>query len=145
MNEFNAPNYDPRMLQNIFLFMLIGQVVLFLMALYQLSSSNSGFIFNPSNVISYSLPIMVILSNFIADRIYKQQFNRISEIEDLNEKMKTIQQAHIIQWAIVEGGTLVLLVFAILESNHYYSSLAFLNIIYFTTLRPKILMLNEGF
>ena len=113
MSDFNAPEYDPRTLQNIFLFMLFGQIVLFLVALYQLSKANADFAFQTAYVSTYSLPLMVIASNFIANRIFKQQFNRISEIEDLNDKMKVIQQAHIIQWAIVEGSTLLLLVFAI--------------------------------
>ena len=82
---------------------------------------------------------------FIARKIFQQQFNRISEIEDLQKKMQVIQLAHVIEWIMVEVGTLILLVFAQLEGNHFFSVLAVFNILYFFTLRPKILMLNEEF
>mgnify|MGYP000434832942 CR=1 FL=1 len=145
MAKFNAPQYDPRMLNNIFIFFLVGQVALAISVIYYINSNGALFSFNPRDIPTFSLPVMVLSTNFIARKIFQQQFNRISEIEDLQKKMQVIQLAHVIEWIMVEVGTLILLVFAQLEGNHFFSVLAVFNILYFFTLRPKILMLNEEF
>jgi hypothetical protein len=145
MAKFNAPQYDPRMLNNIFIFFLVGQVALAISVIYYINSNGALFSFNPRDIPTFSLPAMVLSTNFIARKIFQQQFNRISEIEDLQKKMQVIQLAHVIEWIMVEVGTLILLVFAQLEGNHFFSVLAVFNILYFFTLRPKILMLNEEF
>lgn len=145
MAKFNAPQYDPRMLNNIFIFFLLGQITLASAVIYYINSNGAGFTFNPQDIPTFSLPVMVLSTNFIARKIYQQQFNRISELEDLQKKMQTIQLAHIIEWIMVGVGTLLLLIFAQLEGNHFFSVLAVFNILYFFTLRPKVLMLNEEF
>lgn len=145
MAKFNAPQYDPRMLNNIFIFFLVGQVALAISVIYYINSNGALFSFNPRDIPTFSLPVMVLSTNFIARKIFQQQFNRISEIEDLQKKMQVIQLAHVIEWIMVEVGTLILLVFAQLEGSHFFSVLAVFNILYFFTLRPKILMLNEEF
>ena len=145
MAKFNAPQYDPRMLNNIFIFFLVGQVALAISVIYYINSNGALFSFNPRDIPTFSLPVMVLSTNFIARKIFQQQFNRISEIEDLQKKMQVIQLAHVIEWIMVEGGTLILLAFAQLQGNHFFSVLAVFNILYFFTLRPKILMLNEEF
>jgi hypothetical protein len=145
MAKFNAPQYDPRMLNNIFIFFLLGQIALAIAVIYYINTNGALFSFNPQDIPTFSLPIMVLSTNFIARKIFQQQFNRISDIEDLQKKMQVIQLAHIIEWIMVEVGTLLLLVFAQLEGNHFFSVLAVFNILYFFTLRPKILMLNEEF
>ena len=145
MVKFDAPQYDPRMLNNIFIFFLVGQIALAIAVIYYINSNGALFSFNPRDIPTFSLPVMVLSTNFIAHKIFQQQFNRISEIEDLEKKMQVIQLAHVIEWIMVEVGTLLLLVFAQLEGNHFFSVLAVFNILYFFTLRPKILMLNEEF
>lgn len=145
MVKFDAPQYDPRMLNNIFIFFLVGQIALAIAVIYYINSNGALFSFNPQDIPTFSLPVMVLSTNFIAHKIFQQQFNRISEIEDLEKKMQVIQLAHVIEWIMVEVGTLLLLVFAQLEGNHFFSVLAVFNILYFFTLRPKILMLNEEF
>jgi hypothetical protein len=101
--------------------------------------------FDIRDIPTFSLPIMVLSTNFIARKLFLQQFNRIASVEELERKMQIIQMAHIIEWIMVEGGTLLLLVFAQIENNHYFSVLALINIAYFFTLRPKILTFNEEF
>jgi len=145
MVKFDAPQYDPRMLNNIFIFFLVGQIALAIAVIYYINSNGALFSFNPQDIPTFSLPVMVLSTNFIAHKIFQQQFNRISEIEDLEKKMQVIQLAHVIEWIMVEVGTLLLLVFAQLEGNHFFSVLAVFNILYFFSLRPKILMLNEEF
>ncbi len=145
MAKFGAPQYDPRMLNNIFLFFLVGQTVLAIAVIYYINSNGALFSFNPQDIPTFSLPIMVLSTNFIAHKIYQQQFNRIAEIDDLQKKMQIIQLAHVIEWIMVGVGTLLLLVFAQLEGNHFFSVLAVFNILYFFTLRPKVLMLNEEY
>ena len=145
MAKFNAPQYDPRMLNNIFIFFLVGQIVLAIAVIYNVNDNGAVFQFNPRDIPVFSLPLMVLSTNFLGRKIFQQQFNRISEIEDLGKKMQVIQLAHIVEWIMVEVGTLLLLVFAQLEGNHYFSVLALFNILYFITLRPKILLLNEQF
>ena len=145
MAKFGAPQYDPRMLNNIFLFFLVGQIALAIAVIYYINSNGALFNFNPQNIPTFSLPIMVLSTNFIARKIYQQQFNRIAEIEDLQKKMQIVQLAHVIEWIMVGVGTLLLLIFAQLEGNHFFSVLAVFNILYFFTLRPKVLMLNEEF
>ena len=144
MNPHNSP-YDPRTLSNIFFFLLFGQVVLFLVVWFQIKSQSAIFTFNPNDVFVFALPVMIALSNIIAHKIFNQQFNKLASIKDIDEKLQHITRAHLIQWALVEGGTLLLLVFALLETNQYYITLAFINILYFTMLRPKIYNTNQEF
>ncbi len=143
MKKFNTPRYDPRMLQNIFMFFFIGQIVLAVIIIYLINEKDAFFQFNPSDIPTFSLPIMVFSTNFIAHKIFHQQFNKIAGITDLQKKMQQINLAHIVEWILVESGTLMLLVFAQLEQNHYFTVLAVFNIIYFYSLRPKILTLNN--
>ena len=145
MTKFDAPQYDPRMLNNIFIFFLLGQIALAIAVIYYINSDGALFNFDPQDIPTFSLPIMVLSTNFIAHKIFQQQFNRIADIEDLQKKMQVVQLAHVIEWIMVGVGTLLLLVFAQIESNHFFSVLAVFNILYFFTLRPKILMLNEEF
>jgi len=143
MNKFNTPRYDPRMLQNIFNFFFVGQIALAVIVFYLINEKGAYFQFIATDIPTFSLPVMVISTNFIGHKIFLQQFNKIASIEDLNKKMQQINLAHIVEWILVESGTLMLLVFAQLEQNHYFTVLAVFNIIYFYSLRPKILTLNN--
>ncbi|MCT4624672.1 MAG: hypothetical protein N4A46_13710 [Schleiferiaceae bacterium] len=145
MAKFNPPQYDPRMLHYIFSFFLFGQIALAIIIIYLINDKGAMVMFDIRDIPTFSLPIMVLSTNFIARKLFLQQFNRIASVEELERKMQIIQMAHIIEWIMVEGGTLLLLVFAQIENNHYFSVLALINIAYFFTLRPKILTFNEEF
>jgi hypothetical protein len=69
---------------------------------------------------------------------------KISQTEEMQDKLKILTKIHIWQWIMVELGTVLLLTYSLVESNFIYFIFALVNIIYFFTLRPKIFSLSGG-
>lgn len=135
--------YDPKSLQVIFLSLLIGQIV-FLGVSLIIIRPHIQFVLNFAETIYWTVPTGLILLNLIGQRIFNQQFNQMIEYESIEEKIQLLHRSHIIQWAIVEVGSLIVIALGIQTFNLYFMLIAGMQILYFATLRPKIFTLNEG-
>jgi succinate dehydrogenase hydrophobic anchor subunit len=141
MNE--KPSYDPGSLQLIFTALVLTQLVITTAAVYLLPDDAcirfSWKIYN-----NWLLPMLSLMLARLGKAHWNRGMQKISETEDLDEKMYVLMRIHIWQWICVELGTVLLMMFTLIESNGFYFLLGLVNMIYFFTLRPKIFSLNRG-
>lgn len=133
---------DPRSLQNIFYLLLLAQLA-FTGVVAVLLNEDSQFIFDTTNLFHWMMPLGIIGLDYIAWRVFQQKVNDGAEEDELIDRVHALQGAYIIQWVMVQAGTFLLLTFAITESNNYYVILAIGQIIYYSTLRPRLLNFIE--
>ncbi len=143
MNKLSGgPEYDPKNLQVIFMTLLAAQIVFFFIAVFSISAPE--FRYEISDLSFTLIPLATLVADIIGNRVYLSGLSNLTT-EDLQKSMQKLARLHLIRWALVELGTLLLIVFAMLYSNHFFSAFAMVNIIYFITLRPKIFTFNEEF
>tara|TARA_B100002019_G_C21186693_1_gene556602 strand:- start:160 stop:528 length:369 start_codon:yes stop_codon:yes gene_type:complete len=90
------------------------------------------------------IPAVAGVLGSLGKTIWNKGILRISQTEEIEEKLKVLTQIHILQWVMVELATILLLTYTLMESNFFYFIFALVNIIYFFTLRPKIFSLTGG-
>ncbi|MGB1090196.1 MAG: hypothetical protein ACPGYN_05565, partial [Schleiferiaceae bacterium] len=76
--------------------------------------------------------------------IWNKGMVKISQTQEIEDKLQVLTRIHIWQWVMVELATILLLTYTLMESNFFYFIFALVNIIYFFTLRPKIFSLTGG-
>jgi len=141
MNE--KPAYDPSSLQLIYSVLLMAQLVITVVVIYVAQDqSNVRFEWGYWNHVL--IPAVAGVLGSLGKTIWNKGILRISQIEEIEEKLKVLTQIHILQWVIVELATILLLTYTLMESNFFYFIFALVNIIYFFTLRPKIFSLTGG-
>lgn len=141
MNE--KPAYDPSSLQLIYSVLLMAQLVITIVVIYVAEDqSNVRFEWGYWNHIV--IPAVAAVLGSLGKTIWNKGILRISQTEEIEEKLKVLTQIHILQWVMVELATILLLTYTLMESNFFYFIFALVNIIYFFTLRPKIFSLTGG-
>lgn len=141
MNE--KPAYDPSSLQLIYSVLLMAQLVITVVVIYVAQDQfNMRFEWGYWNHIV--IPAVAGVLDSLGKTIWNKGILRISQTEEIEEKLKVLTQIHILQWVIVELATILLLTYTLMESNFFYFIFALVNIIYFFTLRPKIFSLTGG-
>tara|TARA_B100000927_G_scaffold128740_1_gene103698 strand:- start:887 stop:1315 length:429 start_codon:yes stop_codon:yes gene_type:complete len=141
MNE--KPAYDPSSLQLIYSVLLMAQLVITVVVIYVAQDqSNVRFEWGYWNHVL--IPAVAGVLGSLGKTIWNKGILRISQIEEIEEKLKVLTQIHILQWVIVELATILLLTYTLMESNFFYFIFALVNIIYFFTLRPKIFSFTGG-
>jgi hypothetical protein len=136
--------YDPKALQTIFLALLIGQL-LFGFVVWWLLTENGTFYFNLSETTLLVVPLLALLLDYSGNLFYKNGFKKQHPTEDVIDRLGRLQSAHIVRFALTEAGTLLLLVMALLYENQFYLLFATLNIVYFISLRPRIIEFNNTY
>jgi hypothetical protein len=137
-----GPNYDPRTLQLIY-FALLGSQVFFLF-LVLFTTENPSFFYNMSDFLYTLIPIVALVLDVVASRMFNKGIQNLTTT-DLQTSFQRLTSLHIIRWAMVEGASFLLLVFALSTENHFFTAFAVVNIIFFATLRPRLFTFNEGF
>jgi hypothetical protein len=137
-----GPNYDPRTLQLIY-FALLGSQVFFLF-LVLFTTENPSFFYNMSDFLYTLIPIVALVLDVVASRMFNKGIQNLTTT-DLQTSFQRLTSLHIIRWAMVEGASFLLLVFAMSTENHFFTAFAVVNIIFFATLRPRLFTFNEGF
>ena len=141
MNE--KPAYDPSSLQLIYSVLLMAQLVITVVVIYVAQDQfNMRFEWGYWNHIV--IPAVAGVLGSLGKTIWNKGILRISQTEEIEEKLKVLTQIHILQWVMVELATMLLLTYTLMESNFFYFIFALVNIIYFFTLRPKIFSLTGG-
>jgi len=141
MNE--KPAYDPSSLQLIYSVLLMAQLVITVVVIYVTEDqSNVRFEWGYWNHIV--IPAVAGVLGSLGKTIWNKGLMRISQTEEVEEKLKVLTRIHILQWVMVELATILLLTYTLMESNFFYFIFALVNIIYFFTLRPKIFSLTGG-
>lgn len=136
--------YDPKNLNFIFLALLFGQL-LFGFVVWWLLNENGTFFFNLSDLWLVVVPIAALILDYLGNVFYKNGFKKQAPDEDLMDRLGKLQTAHIVRYALTEAATLLLLVMALLSENQFYLLFATLNIVYFISLRPKIVAFNNTY
>jgi hypothetical protein len=136
-----GPEYDPKNLQAIFFVLLAAQVFFFFMAIFSIEEPE--FEYELKDLSFTLIPLATLVLDIVGNRVFTSGLSSITT-EDLEKSLQKLARIHLIRWALVEIGTLLLIVFAMLYNNHFFSAFALANIIYFITLRPKLFTFNEG-
>jgi hypothetical protein len=135
--------YDPRNLNIIFLALLSGQIIFLIMSMIMIEPAT--FVYDFEDLSFTLIPLAALAGDIISNRIFWNGFNRLTQEREMQQALTKLTAIHIVRWAIVEGGTLLLIVFSFLTSNHFFTAFAMANIAYFITLRPRLFTFNEGF
>lgn len=135
------PEYDPKNLQAIFIALLAAQVIFFFMSVFSLE--NPDFSYELTDFSFTLIPLAALVLDIVGNRIYSTGISNLTTT-DMQKTMQRLARIHIIRWALVEMATLILIVFAMVNENHFFSAFALANLIYFITLRPKLFTFNEG-
>lgn len=143
MSNFkDGHGYDPKNLQVIFSALLFAQLIFFVISMFVLDEAEFGYNFQD---ISFTvIPLAALVLDVVGNKLFSNGFAKLSSERDLSDALEKLNRIHIIRWALVEGATFLLIVFALMSENHFFSAFAATNIVYFFTLRPKIFTFNEG-
>ena len=141
MNE--KPAYDPSSLQLIYSVLLMAQLVITVIVMYA-AQDQARVYFEWRQWNHIAIPIIAGAMSTFGKTIWNRGILKISQTEEIEEKLKILTQIHIWQWIMVELATILLLTYTLMESNFFYFIFALVNIIYFFTLRPKIFSLTGG-
>jgi hypothetical protein len=136
-----GPEYDPKNLQAIFFVLLAAQVFFFFMAIFTIEEPD--FKYQLTDLSFTLIPLAALVLDIVGNRVFSSGISSITT-EDLEKSMQKLARIHLVRWALVEIGTLMLIIFSMMYSNHFFSAFALANIIYFITLRPKLFTFNEG-
>jgi len=136
------PNYDPRTLQVIYFAFLGSQVIFLFMVLFTID--NPTFLYEMTEISFTLIPVAALVADILASRIFNKGIQNLTTT-DLQTSFQRLTSLHLIRWAMVEGASFILLVFAMITGNHFFTAFAIVNIIYFATLRPRLFTFNEGF
>jgi hypothetical protein len=139
-----SQQYDPKSLTTIFFALLFGQIV-FGAIVWFLTYDDASFHFDYQNIMHLGVPISALVLDYLGGVYYKSAFRKNSDKEDVMERLERLQTAHIVRFALTEGATLLLLVISLVDDNQFFLVFAILNILYFFTLRPKIVSFNNTF
>lgn len=131
------PPLDSRTLQNVFFLLLLAQLA-FLGVVWTFLRSGHLFYFDVTNLYHWAVPIGIIGLDFIAWNLFQQRIYSQEKEAELIDKIQEVQGAYIVLWVMVQIGTFLLLVFSILEKNDYFIALSIAQIIFYTTLRPRL-------
>jgi hypothetical protein len=141
MNE--KPAYDPSSLQLIYSVLLMAQLVITVVVMYVAQEhANVRFEWGYWNHIV--IPVIAWVLGSLGKTIWNKGMVKISQTQEIEDKLLVLTRIHIWQWVMVELATILLLTYTLMESNFFYFIFALVNIIYFFTLRPKIFSLTGG-
>lgn len=137
-----GPQYDPRTLQLLFFAFLGTQIFFLFMVLITVEAPVFGY---QLRELSFTLiPAAALAADIIGTRIFTKGIQSLTTL-DMQTSFQRLTTLHLIRWAMVEGGTFLLLVFTLITNNHFFTPFAIVNIIFFATLRPRLFTFNEGF
>lgn len=134
------PVRDPqKSLPVIFRAMLLGQILLFGIALFLSVSKN----FPPSlQHLDKPLQVTVVLLSFLCIylgiTLFKKKLQTLPEATDETAKWKIITSAHLIRWALIEGPVLFCIICYLLVGNLSFAALAGTLIIFFGLQAPIV-------
>ncbi|MEY2969889.1 MAG: hypothetical protein RLZZ599_262 [Bacteroidota bacterium] len=137
------PAYDPSSLQLIYSVLLMAQLVITTVVLYA-AQDDAVIQFTWGQWNHLVIPFIAGVLGSLGRTIWNKGMVKISQTEEMQDKLKILTKIHIWQWIMVELGTVLLLTYTLVESNFIYFFFALVNIIYFFTLRPKIFSLSGG-
>jgi len=137
------PAYDPSSLQLIYSVLLMAQLVITTVVLYA-AQVDAVIQFTWGQWNHLVIPFIAGVLGSLGRTIWNKGMVKISQTEEMQDKLKILTKIHIWQWIMVELGTVLLLTYTLVESNFIYFIFALVNIIYFFTLRPKIFSLSGG-
>lgn len=136
-------NDNPTTLKNffqtlniMFIALLCGQTIYFLIGLYIIRSGNfEGF--GGSNTIFMFITPVVVLSSIVASKfIYTKQVTEYDKSLPLENKMGSYRTANIIKLALLEGANIFSISIMIITASYFFAALFILIIIIFFFNRP---------
>lgn len=136
------PPLEPRVLNSIFMLLLFAQLA-FLGAVLAFLREGNELSLDFTQMFTWAIPLGIFGLDYIAARVFQQKLASLKEEQDILDRINALQAAYIVQWVMVQAGTFLLLVFSMLEMNDYYIVLALAQILYFSTLRPKLYSFTE--
>ena len=121
----------------IWLFLLIGQSVFFLVCLVltlKFKKNVDTYLQNVLLGIGIFLPMILI---FISLKIFNQRMLQVDKSTTLLEKLSEFRTASIIRWALIEVCLFFNLAFVLADGNKYHLLLALLFLVFFVSTFPS--------
>lgn len=137
-----TPEYDPKNLQIIFYALLGAQIFFLLISLF--SMQNAELHYHVARWFYTVVPLCALALDVFGTRYFNATISKLST-EDLQRSFQKLAMAHLVRWALVEAATVLLIGFAMYFQNHFFNAFALVNILYFSTLRPRLFTFNEGY
>lgn len=138
MNNENfkvSKNYF-QILNIIFIALLSGQTIYFLIGLFLIQSGNINGFGGLNTIFMFVTPV-VILSSILASKfIYTKQVTEFDKKLSLENKMASYRTAKIIQLALLEGANIFNLSIMIITASYFFAALFIIIIFLFFFIRP---------
>ncbi len=122
-------------LQIIFLGLLIGQITFAVVANFMIAD----IAVNDTEVLIYIVPIVIISSIFLGNSIFNANRKKVvAQQGSIEEKFTAYRTSAIVRWGMLEFGTLLAVVAAIIEGKTIYFAMFAIALLFFATTRPSV-------
>ena len=125
----------------IYLSLISGQLLVCMVIVF-LNMGNETVTGSIFNYIAPVISLGTISAAFFFKGIHQ---NKAKQLTDETEKLEHFRASNIMRWALVEGGTLTMVIFFFLENNYLYLGLFALGMVAFSMLRPTVESLREDY
>ena len=130
-------NEQIKITSKIFNAMLIGQIILFAVALWFVQTSGVAFNTENNDLFKIIIPLYGILVMVLSKIFYNKRIASLNKADDLISKLAGYRFSKIVLWAIIETATFAAIVVFMITGFYFYSIVAILVTGYFILNRPS--------
>ena len=131
-----------KQLQIIFLGLLLGQLAFAIVANYIIING----VISDTGALIYLVPVVMLVGTVAGFYIFNSNLKKVAESEStLETKFEAYRKNSIVRWAMMEMGSLLAIIAAIIEAKSFYFALFGLGMLIFSTTRPNVLDFSKRF
>ncbi len=97
------------------------------------------------SIFNYIAPIISLTTISVAFFLKGKHQEKARQLTDETQKLEHFRSSNIMRWALIEGGTITMIIFFFLEHNYIYLFLFALGMAAFTLLKPSEESLRENY
>jgi magnesium-transporting ATPase (P-type) len=137
MNETSNLKQLFTSLKIIYLGLVMGQIIFIAIFLFLVYSGNSGEMQDLSNILLFVAFVLVASAVFAANKIFNLKMSQIDENNSLEYKLSEYRTSLIIKFGILEGPSLLSIVFFFMTANELFLVFSILILGFFFIYRPS--------
>lgn len=115
-----SPKSELNQLSIIFLGLISGQILFFVVAFFLVKSGTFPANENLNSIFKMVVPFENVFAIFFGYIFYNSKMKSSKNITELNEKIRTYSKANLIRMATLEGANLFNIVVFLLTGNYFY-------------------------
>lgn len=115
-----SPKSGLNQLSIIFLGLISGQVLFFVVAFFLVKSGSFPTNGNLNSVFKIVVPVINVIAILIGYVLYNSKIKSARSISEVNEKIRMYQGASIVRMASLEGANVFNIVFFLVTGNYFY-------------------------